>query len=210
MVTPESRAYNHAYYLAHREERRVNDKAYHLAHREKHRAYLRAYYKKKRAEQLVPVYYLLYVIAYHGMRHPEIFPLFATARATEVRRKDALQRAKHRESRWAHTRMYAKTPRGLESNKMSKARRRAWKAGTTVASLTTHQWQEIKAAYGFRCVYCARKMQRLTMEHLTPLSRGGRHDAQNVVPACHRCNSRKQTGPLPKPVQPLLLTETRR
>lgn len=206
MVTAESRAYHHAYYLAHREQRRDKDKAYHLLHRDKHLAYLRDYYQQRRKIQLVSVYCLLYVIAYHGVRHPEIFVLFAAARVTEVRKKHALQREKHREVRRAHTRMYAKTARGLESNKMSKARRRAWKAGTTVASLTAAQWREIKAAYGFRCVYCARKMRRLTMEHLTPLSKGGRHDVHNVVPACHACNSRKQAGPLPKPVQPLLLT----
>lgn len=33
----------------------------------------------------------------------------------------------------------------------------------------------------------------MTMDHRVPLARGGRHEIQNVVPACKTCNSRKHT-----------------
>lgn len=72
--------------------------------------------------------------------------------------------------------------------------------------LTAAQWREIKEHYGHRCVYCGKQQQRLTMDHLTPLSRGGSHTASNIVPACRSCNSRKHAGPVLTAVQPLLLT----
>jgi 5-methylcytosine-specific restriction endonuclease McrA len=31
----------------------------------------------------------------------------------------------------------------------------------------------------------------LTQDHVTAVSRGGEHSADNVVPACRSCNSRK-------------------
>jgi 5-methylcytosine-specific restriction endonuclease McrA len=74
--------------------------------------------------------------------------------------------------------------------------------------LTTAQWQEIVAAHGGRCAYCGKKpkKRRLTMDHITPLSRDGSNTAANVVPACKSCNSKKWIhGPL-CPVQPVLLT----
>jgi 5-methylcytosine-specific restriction endonuclease McrA len=72
--------------------------------------------------------------------------------------------------------------------------------------LTLAQWREIKTHYGHCCVYCGRKMHKLTQDHITPLSQGGSHTASNIVPACQSCNSRKKDGPVLKPVQPLLLT----
>lgn len=85
------------------------------------------------------------------------------------------------------------------------ARYRARKNGAPRNDLTAAQWRAIKAHYGHRCVYCGRTMARLTMDHIVPLSQGGAHTLQNVVPACQSCNSRKNDGPVLKPVQPLLL-----
>lgn len=84
-------------------------------------------------------------------------------------------------------------------------RRRAHEKAAPINDLTAKEWQEIKAAYRHCCVYCGRRMQRLTQDHLTPLSTGGSHTKQNVVPACHSCNARKNAGPVLCPVQPLLL-----
>jgi 5-methylcytosine-specific restriction endonuclease McrA len=93
-----------------------------------------------------------------------------------------------------------------EVKALKNALRKARKRNAPVNDLSRTQWQEIKAHYGQRCFYCGRKMQRLTMDHIIPLSKGGSHTASNIVPACLSCNSRKLTGPPPVPVQPLLLT----
>lgn len=42
-----------------------------------------------------------------------------------------------------------------------------------------------------RCIYCADTESKLTIEHVIPLSRGGKHHVTNVAWACQPCNSRK-------------------
>jgi 5-methylcytosine-specific restriction endonuclease McrA len=43
------------------------------------------------------------------------------------------------------------------------------------------------------CQYCKKKLteKRLTIDHVVPVSRGGRHEWTNVVAACSACNNRK-------------------
>ena len=44
------------------------------------------------------------------------------------------------------------------------------------------------------CYHCEKKFSRvdLTMDHLIPLSRGGRSTKKNIVVACKQCNSLKK------------------
>jgi 5-methylcytosine-specific restriction endonuclease McrA len=58
-------------------------------------------------------------------------------------------------------------------------------------SLSFDQWETIIQMHDHRCVYCYQKLETPTQEHIVPLSSGGRHDENNVVPACLSCNSRK-------------------
>jgi 5-methylcytosine-specific restriction endonuclease McrA len=44
---------------------------------------------------------------------------------------------------------------------------------------------------GGRCMYCGRKSDGLTIDHVTPLCIGGKHDWDNVVACCPECNNRK-------------------
>lgn len=52
-------------------------------------------------------------------------------------------------------------------------------------------WTGILNRYGRRCAYCGTNKQKMTMDHVLPLSRGGRHCVANVVPACGQCNKMK-------------------
>ncbi len=46
---------------------------------------------------------------------------------------------------------------------------------------------------GFRCQYCgeSHSPDKLTLDHVVPISRGGKDCWNNVVTACKRCNHRK-------------------
>ena len=57
--------------------------------------------------------------------------------------------------------------------------------------LTAEEWGEILATYGQRCAYCGKEDRNLTVDHVLPVSRGGSHEAGNIVPACNKCNSAK-------------------
>jgi 5-methylcytosine-specific restriction endonuclease McrA len=44
------------------------------------------------------------------------------------------------------------------------------------------------------CHYCNKEVGRanLTMDHIVPLSRGGKSKKGNIVPSCKECNNRKK------------------
>jgi hypothetical protein len=56
------------------------------------------------------------------------------------------------------------------------------------ATLTLHEWLEILTNFHWRCAYCHGPYE--LMEHYIPLPHGGT-TADNVVPACFSCNSKK-------------------
>lgn len=121
----------------------------------------------------------------------------------EILMNNRAYRATHADTVQATIQAWRK--RHPEKNQLYKATRRARELAAPINDLTQAQWKAIKEAFDHRCAYCRRKMKRLTMDHITPLSKGGSHTLHNVIPACQSCNSRKHTsGPL-VPVQPLLL-----
>lgn len=56
----------------------------------------------------------------------------------------------------------------------------------------THWWNS-RVEKGI-CHYCRRRVgrEKLTMDHVVPLARGGRSSKGNLVPACKECNNRKK------------------
>jgi 5-methylcytosine-specific restriction endonuclease McrA len=59
-------------------------------------------------------------------------------------------------------------------------------------SLTKDEWEAIKADYNHCCAYCGDRPDKLTQDHVIPVSRGGLHTRDNIVPACHPCNASKR------------------
>ena len=59
--------------------------------------------------------------------------------------------------------------------------------------LRSSAWWKRKCSSG-RCYYCGAAVNpgELTMDHLIPLTRGGRSVKANLVAACKECNSRKK------------------
>ena len=60
-------------------------------------------------------------------------------------------------------------------------------------ALRQSQWWKQQLGQGV-CYFCELRFSReqLTMEHLIPLSRGGRSSKKNIVVACKQCNSLKK------------------
>ncbi|PIP38587.1 MAG: HNH endonuclease [Desulfobacterales bacterium CG23_combo_of_CG06-09_8_20_14_all_51_8] len=61
--------------------------------------------------------------------------------------------------------------------------------------LRASQWWKRKCAKGV-CHYCQGKFpaKELTMDHIVPLSRGGKSTKNNVVPCCKVCNTKKKSS----------------
>lgn len=59
-----------------------------------------------------------------------------------------------------------------------------------LATLTQLQWEQILELFGQTCAYCGSD-KSITMDHIVPISRGGNHTEDNVIPACKSCNASK-------------------
>lgn len=59
--------------------------------------------------------------------------------------------------------------------------------------LKKKQWWNTLVSRGV-CYYCGKKVppEELTMDHIVPLSRGGKSTKGNIVPACKECNNKKK------------------
>lgn len=105
------------------------------------------------------------------------------ARQYEVNRRwNAANRDRHRDlvRDWERRNPIARAGYRLQ--------RRGWKQGGVIS---TADWSRLVERYGSRCAYCS-QLRPLTVDHVIPLSRGGRHTIGNVLPACRPCNSAKQ------------------
>ncbi len=74
----------------------------------------------------------------------------------------------------------------LEEKDIKSVRRKA-------RELRNSQWWKRRCAKGV-CHYCGHPAppKELTMDHLVPISRGGRTTKGNVVTACKECNNAKK------------------
>ena len=59
--------------------------------------------------------------------------------------------------------------------------------------LRKSQWWRGEIGKGV-CYYCSKKFppKDLTMDHIVPISRGGKSTKGNIVPCCKECNNKKK------------------
>jgi hypothetical protein len=61
----------------------------------------------------------------------------------------------------------------------------------TTSSEAKRKWrQSIKEKWNYECAYCESD-ENLTLDHITPRSKGGSDRVANVLCACHSCNQSK-------------------
>lgn len=59
--------------------------------------------------------------------------------------------------------------------------------------ITPEEWYSLCERYEFRCLCCGKEFpfDKLTHDHIVPVSMGGSHSVDNAQPLCRRCNSKK-------------------
>lgn len=86
-------------------------------------------------------------------------------------------------------------------------RRNAWKRAARRAALHPITRDQIDARFSLwrhRCAFCGvnashqrnHGRERLTVEHVLALTKGGLDEAANIIPACTACNSSKHNSPV--------------
>lgn len=158
------------------DEKRAYSRQYQREHREELSAYQCDYQPKWR--QRNPEKPAEYTQTWRK-RHPE-------KRAAYVQK----YMAENNEAIRARHRSWAKN--NPDKRRAHEARRRALEQGANINDFTAAQWKELKELYQHCCAYCGKQGERLTQDHVIPLSKGGNHTLSNIVPACKSCNSRKR------------------
>jgi len=59
------------------------------------------------------------------------------------------------------------------------------------------------------CQYCGKSSESLTLDHIIPKSRGGKHTWENVVAACIKCNHKK-AGSTPQEAKMKLINKAKK
>lgn len=80
------------------------------------------------------------------------------------------------------------------------------------AQMATSYANWLRRHRDFVCSYCSqpipKKANQRHADHVQPLSQGGTHTVDNIVPSCQRCNLSKHDKIYPKPLIPSHLTPT--
>jgi 5-methylcytosine-specific restriction endonuclease McrA len=66
---------------------------------------------------------------------------------------------------------------------------------TRMGTTTGTSWRRAKEHWKNRCAYCG-ATGRLQRDHVLAITKGGRDEPRNVVPACEKCNQDKSNLPL--------------
>lgn len=165
-------AYGRKWDRAHKQEKSVA----HQKWAESHLAELRVYNRARYAAHLAELR------AYNRARY--------AADATRKKAASLKWREANRERHRANALVWAATHRSRCN--VNGARRYARKRNAPISDFTLAEWNFILAFFGYRCFYCGAENCKLQQEHMQPLSRDGSHTAENIVPACVRCNLRKR------------------
>jgi hypothetical protein len=53
------------------------------------------------------------------------------------------------------------------------------------------EWVNLLEEFNYCCAYCGAQ-DKLTVDHIIPLNKGGTNYISNILPACHICNASKR------------------
>jgi len=77
-----------------------------------------------------------------------------------------------------------------ENNFRRRVRMAEAKAGVMISQ---RDWDRLIRRFDNKCAYCDCSLDGcFTIDHVVPISKGGRHTIGNLVPACKSCNSSKR------------------
>lgn len=178
------RSYKAAYYQRNKDRARELARRWRESHRERYREQKRNWWHSPAGQALY---------RRHGKAAYEKW-YKTIGRVTNWSRAHAW-RLRHPE-RWAEihrrgNRRYHKTEKGKLAQINANHRRRS-RVGS--GHVTRAEWCHIIERQNNRCLYCCRVFSaqlKPTQDHVIPLSRGGLHEALNIVAACLPCNRTK-------------------
>jgi 5-methylcytosine-specific restriction endonuclease McrA len=170
-----------------RDAHRVAANRYREKNREAATAYQRQYYSNNRQNAAE------YARNYRAANHQECLERdrrYYIENRENCLKRDRQYRSENSELIAAQARKWAKN--NPDKRREAEQRRRARLRGNETFLITDRDWQRLISRHRYCCYYCGSK-EALTMDHIIPITRDGRHSIGNLVPACKSCNSSKRT-----------------
>ena len=150
----------------------------------------RKYYLKNRED-------IIKQVKEYAFNHPEVNKK-ATSKWREKNRGYERQRSKmnhivRKQLVKEYNQVYRQTERGRIFHQLSELKRRAIRTDGN-ADFDYQQWIEMRTDN--KCLACGKSEPeiKLTIDHIIPLSKGGKHIKENIQPLCFSCNVRKYTA----------------
>lgn len=90
-----------------------------------------------------------------------------------------------------------KNDKSYKKYKALRQRNRKHRIRANGGNLSNKEWESIKKRYNYKCAICGKKepfdqsYKYLTQDHIKPISKGGKHNKDNIQPLCMECNIRK-------------------
>jgi hypothetical protein len=177
------------YYKANAEALRERCRAWHAANKE------RVLARKKRYRIANLVKELNRCRKWHAANASSISSKKRMQRRTQserIRERDRIWRERNPASVREARKRYAQRHREKvnEFTRRRKARRRAGRVAS-FAPLTSKQKEQVFAVWRNCCAYCG-SAEKLSVDHVLPLIRGGLDEVSNILPACRFCNTSKR------------------
>lgn len=84
------------------------------------------------------------------------------------------------------------------------ARHQSRRLSESIVKFPLDHWIELVSRFNGWCPYCGEYTEKLTVDHVVPISAGGTNTIENLIPCCSSCNSKKGAKLLDQFVQYLL------
>lgn len=183
------RAKKHAYYLANKEKVAERSKKRYAQNKEQIKSHARAYYHRTKHLR----YDARRVYRRGNKTHKTEYDRAYRQVNADILRIEKLvwKRGHAEEIRQRRRADYREFPEKYIA--WSQQRRASRLSHPHSVGVSHRDWLRLLRRYNFSCAYCFACPNILHMEHVVPLSRGGRHAIGNILPACASCNFSKGT-----------------
>lgn len=97
----------------------------------------------------------------------------------------------------------ARNPKRWRERRNFDTMQRRYRIKANGGKFTLEEWKQMKKDCNYTCPECHKSEPeiKLTIDHKIPLTRGGKHEKENIQPLCSRCNTIKgnKIAPLKSP-----------
>jgi len=126
--------------------------------------------------------------------------LFIGRKISEEQKKAISEKQKGRQNFWCVGEKKFNWKGGITKLKnyryLFKVKDRARRRKAIIEKITLKDWIRIKLNYKNSCSSCGRREPdiKLTVDHIIPIIKGGKHSLDNIQPLCRSCNSKKHVN----------------